>query len=125
MVQGPSITILGASRSSSQKKTSRDCVHSPVDGWWRRGWIQGHIRGSCRGQTLRILRLGSLRILVQVAQLDEIFDLILQMTTFIGVMPDVVMETTKLGGVSLCNAPEILVLEIWVLCEFYVMCVLD
>ena len=36
-----------------------------------------------------------------MTQLNEIFNLILQMAAFVGMMPDVVVETTELCGVSL------------------------
>ena len=55
---------------------------------------------------MRILRSDPARILVQVAQLDKIFNLILQMSALVSVVSDVVMETTKFGWVPLGPIPS-------------------
>ena len=43
---------------------------------------------------------------MQVAQLDKIFNLILQMSALVSVVSDVVVETTEFSGVSLGPIPS-------------------
>ena len=106
VVQCPNITILGDARSSSQVRTSRDCIHPSVDRWrpWRR--VCRQLRGCCWVWTLEILWLDPARVLVEVAQFDEIFNLVLQMSALVSVVSDVIMETTEFGGVSLGPVPS-------------------
>ena len=106
VVQGPNITVLGDARSSSQMWSSRNGVYPPVDRRWPRRWVRRQIRGSRWVWTLGILWSDSARILVQMSQFDEIFDLILQMSALVGVVPDVIVETTEFSGVSLGPIPS-------------------
>ena len=54
---------------------------------------------------MEILWSDPARVLVQMAQFDEVFNLILQMPALVSVVTDVVVETTKFGGVSLGPVP--------------------
>ena len=53
-----------------------------------------------------VLRSDPARVLVEVAQFDEIFNLILQMSALVSVVADIVVETTKFGGVPLGPIPS-------------------
>ena len=106
VIQGSNIAVLGNPRSSSQVRTSRDCIYPSVDRWRPRRWVRGQLRGSCWVWTLGILWSGPARILVQVAQFDKIFNLILQMSALVSVVSDVVVETTEFSGVSLGPIPS-------------------
>ena len=106
VVQGPNITVLGDARSSSQMWSSRNGVYPPVDRWWSRKWVCREFRRSRGVRTLRILRSDPARVLVQMAQFDKIFNLILQMSALVGVMSDVVMKPTEFSGVSLGPIPS-------------------
>ena len=77
VVQGPNITVLSDARSSAQMWSSRNRVYPPVDRWWSRKWVRREFRRSRWGWTLGILWSDSARILMQMSQFDEIFDLIL------------------------------------------------
>ena len=101
VVQGPNITVLSDARSSAQMWSSRNGVYPPFNRWWSRKRVCRELRRSRGVRTLRILRSDPARILVQMAQLDKIFNLILQMSALVSVVPDVVVETTEFSGVSL------------------------
>ena len=55
---------------------------------------------------MEILWSDPARVLVEVAQFDEIFNLVLQMSALVSVVSDVVMETTKFGRVPLGPIPS-------------------
>ena len=96
------VPLLGTPARTGQMRTSRDCGYLSSYHWRRDVLIYPRPRLTGRDFQSRSTCWNPVpRVLSQGVGSDESFDLIFQMPTIISIVANVVVETAKLGGVSL------------------------